>query len=795
MLSRTSLAQRVCAGGIATILTASAVGVMAAPGLIAQRLEARAERAGVRLTVNDVGIGWSGVRLGSVEVSLPNGTHAFLRAQNARVGLGWFDALSAGAKALKSVSAESATIELSAAEIAELKQRRSSLQKAGAEPGSTAEAKLGPTFSVGEFNVRVLDEEGVLFEASAGTARAENGGWELTLSELSVGLPPHDEVKLRGVRASGELVAGRPVFGKGSADGGTLSWESAGGEPKPGSSTLSRLRALRDAVRGEAVESDAADSAQKREPKKLWASDARLTLQNLRVVEAAIGSGESPTILDGLSAAVELKGEESVRVTGKGNAPGTGHVSWDLTAVPAQARIEGTLSVQDVSLALLGPVLPPLPFSDLEHTRVRADLELTGLGLESIAVKGSLRLNQLAFDSEGLAKTAVGPFDFTAQGEGTWTPARRELAGLKAQLKSGATAISLTGMLAWPKDGYNVNIVAELPKSRCSDVLASVPRGLLDELATLKLGGTLGGKLTFQVDAANLDATKVDFDVKDACKFEELPTALDLRKFARPFLHQVLEPDGTLFETETGPGAISWTAIEHVSPFFIQAVVAHEDGRFFTHHGFAEPEIGVALARNLKAKAFKFGASTITMQLVKNVFLHRDKLLARKVQEALIVWWLEQQWDKRRILELYLNVIEYGPGIYGIRDAALHYFGTLPIYLTPAQAGFLACVLPSPKSSHVHYEKKALSTSARNRISNLLKHMALRERIDAEALAYGLEELERFRFYDPTLPPPVPPEVRGTAQKPPFKTADVILDPWESYVPDEGRENGAFGQP
>ena len=101
----------------------------------------------------------------------------------------------------------------------------------------------------------------------------------------------------------------------------------------------------------------------------------------------------------------------------------------------------------------------------------------------------------------------------------------------------------------------------------------------------------------------------------------------------------------------------------------------------------------------------------------------------------------------------------------------MHYFGILPMDLTPAQAGFLACILPSPKSSHVHYEKGALSTSAKNRIANLLKHMQFRERIDAEALAYGLEELEHFRFYDPEQPPPVPPQIRGTAQKPPFNTA------------------------
>jgi monofunctional biosynthetic peptidoglycan transglycosylase len=221
-------------------------------------------------------------------------------------------------------------------------------------------------------------------------------------------------------------------------------------------------------------------------------------------------------------------------------------------------------------------------------------------------------------------------------------------------------------------------------------------------------------------------------------------------------------------------------------------VIAHEDGRFLSHHGFAEPEIANALARNLKAKAFKFGASTITMQLVKNLFLHRDKLLSRKVQEAFIVWYLEQHWDKRHILETYLNVIEYGPAIYGIRNAALHYFGTIPLSLTPAQAAFFASILPSPKTYHEQYEKRALSNSMKNRMAAFLQHMFSRQRIDEEALKFGLAEIETFKFYDPSEPPPVTPEVRGTAQPLPFVKPGLGFDPWGSALPYD--ETGSFGR-
>jgi membrane peptidoglycan carboxypeptidase len=223
----------------------------------------------------------------------------------------------------------------------------------------------------------------------------------------------------------------------------------------------------------------------------------------------------------------------------------------------------------------------------------------------------------------------------------------------------------------------------------------------------------------------------------------------------------------------------------------VQAVVAHEDGRFFTHHGFAEVEIGNALARNLKAHAFKFGASTITMQLVKNVFLHRDKLLSRKFQEAVIVWWLEQQVDKKWLLELYLNVIEYGTAVYGIRNAALHYFGILPIQLTPAQAAFLATILPSPKAYDEQWAKHTITESTKKKVAAFLQHMRSRDRIDDDALAYGLEELASFRFYDPSQPPPLPPVQRGRAQAPPFQVEPV--EGWDTFDATQKAEDGSFG--
>ena len=133
-----------------------------------------------------------------------------------------------------------------------------------------------------------------------------------------------------------------------------------------------------------------------------------------------------------------------------------------------------------------------------------------------------------------------------------------------------------------------------------------------------------------------------------------------------------------------------------------------EDNGFFKHHGWVSSEFKSALRRNLERGGFRLGASSITMQMVKNVLLTKEKTLSRKLQELFLVWYLEQELPKERILELYFNAIEFGPRIYGIGAATRHYFGKKPSELTPLEAAFFSSILPSPKRRYVQYCHGAL---------------------------------------------------------------------------------------
>jgi monofunctional glycosyltransferase len=142
----------------------------------------------------------------------------------------------------------------------------------------------------------------------------------------------------------------------------------------------------------------------------------------------------------------------------------------------------------------------------------------------------------------------------------------------------------------------------------------------------------------------------------------------------------------------------TWVPLRQISPHLQKAVVVAEDAAFFSHEGFDWQGIQEATVRNIKAGKLHRGGSTITQQLAKNLYLSSDKSLLRKAHEALLTRSLEQHLSKRRILELYLNVAEWGHGVYGAEAAARHHFGKPALTLTVEEAAVLAAMLPSPRA-------------------------------------------------------------------------------------------------
>ncbi len=167
-----------------------------------------------------------------------------------------------------------------------------------------------------------------------------------------------------------------------------------------------------------------------------------------------------------------------------------------------------------------------------------------------------------------------------------------------------------------------------------------------------------------------------------------------------------------------------WVSLDHVSPNLIKAVLIGEDDKFWHHEGFDYQAIERAVEKNILAKKFQMGGSTISQQLAKNLYLSPSKNPVRKIKEAILTWRIERALTKRRILELYVNVAEWGDGIFGIGEAAHHYYGVSAAKLTAQQASKLAAILPNP----IRFSPTSSSGYVRNR-SRLIYAIMLRRGI------------------------------------------------------------------
>ena len=184
-----------------------------------------------------------------------------------------------------------------------------------------------------------------------------------------------------------------------------------------------------------------------------------------------------------------------------------------------------------------------------------------------------------------------------------------------------------------------------------------------------------------------------------------------------------------------------WIPLSRISPYLINAVLIAEDDKFWNHKGFDFEAIQNALERDVQEKKLKFGASTVSQQLVKNLYLSPEKSLFRKISEAVITWRLEKTLSKRRILELYLNLVEWGNGgIFGIEMASRHYYGKSASDLNPSEASRLAVILPNPRK----YNPLGDSTYIKRRADIILRVMQKRGIVASEVERGMSDNLENI---------------------------------------------------
>ncbi|HEU5179846.1 MAG TPA: biosynthetic peptidoglycan transglycosylase, partial [Candidatus Polarisedimenticolia bacterium] len=383
----------------------------------------------------------------------------------------------------------------------------------------------------------------------------------------------------------------------------------------------------------------------------------------------------------------------------------------------------------------------------LDSGTITGSLELRALHdafrFEAKLASRAARLPSLDEDS---AKPSVlgRPTEIKVDVAGSWKPAEGALdvPRWSAQIE-GATA---SGSLALRdiKTDAAVDLALEIERVDFAKLLHTWGLEAPESLGVKSGGPTVElGSATLSATARGRTSQPASFVVTQKLDFtppEPIPSPV--LKLRGDFVHQAVSESGAVRTIVVSPSSPDFIPLDAVPPLFLRALLIAEDAGFYGHPGIDLREVPSALITDWNRGGAARGASTITQQLAKNLFLSREKQLGRKVQELSVTLLLEAALSKRRILEIYLNVIEWGPGLYGLRPAARVYFDREPADLTPAQMAFLISIIPGPLKYQSSFAHGTPGPGLRKLVDNLLAKLrsvdALTEEEYQSALAEGI---------------------------------------------------------
>jgi hypothetical protein len=284
------------------------------------------------------------------------------------------------------------------------------------------------------------------------------------------------------------------------------------------------------------------------------------------------------------------------------------------------------------------------------------------------------------------------------------------------------------------------------------DIFDAFPVGLFESLEGIKVKGNLEYLLNFYLNTDKPDDVVFSSSLTGNNDFEIVGFGkTDFKKINEPFIYTPYEKGKPVRDILVGNLNPNFVAIDNISLNIRNALLTSEDPSFYSHRGFVEESIRQSIVTNFKTKSFKRGGSTISMQLVKNIYLNRNKTLARKFEEILIVWLIENQklTSKNRMFEVYLNIIEWGRNVYGIGEAARYYFGKSASDLNIGESIYLASIVPKPKSSLYSWQPngalKPYLSGYFNMIGRLMANRGLTQQDSSNYGFYGVRLKESLR--------------------------------------------------
>jgi hypothetical protein len=553
-----------------------------------------------------------------------------------------------------------------------------------------------------------------------------------------------------------------------------------GARMRPTKTTVTKIRVLADdAMTGTTALVDDADATWTPELVVASARKASVTTPGAPSAQAAAievrkARGASPVVridggelalwpkmaLSGITGTVvadpERPGQYVLDVNGGwGGVPGT---LWTAKGMFDPRARAGSLHLEAAKFHLdrLAPILAKSGIVDYQATTVDTALHVE-FDRSGAKFSGDLNLSGLNVGHPMIADKDVHDLDLSAKVAGSFDSTTRTLELTRGDFVAREVPFSITGTVVRPRrdpklpehvaaiavdqkappmrgpSGIQlVKLRFVIPPIKCQQVLDAIPAEMAPYMQGYKAKGTFLADVRLEIDWLALDNTVLGGHIGiNHCKITGEPEDSP-RRLEKEFEHFVEYEKGEWMSFVVGPTNPDFVPIDQISPYLIKSIMTTEDAAFYKHKGFIVSEFRTALVSDLKARAFRHGASSITMQMVKNVLLYREKTLARKLQELFLTWHVEHVLEKDRILEIYFNAIEYGPALYGIGPAVRHYFGKHPKDLNPVEAAFFSSILPSPKERYKQYCQGTLTKWTMGKIERILVLMRKRDRITQE---------------------------------------------------------------
>ncbi|MFC3198464.1 transglycosylase domain-containing protein [Parapedobacter deserti] len=348
---------------------------------------------------------------------------------------------------------------------------------------------------------------------------------------------------------------------------------------------------------------------------------------------------------------------------------------------------------------------------------------------EFLHIKGEWAVKNLNINHWRIAQTDVAVPDAHAEGEIIIGGNHVELSDKSTVTVKNLEVHPYIRYTTTPDKTYAFSL--ETPEMEAQDLFDSFPKGLFESLEGIRVSGKIQYKLSAFLDTERPDSVQFDSEmIQKDFKVNAWGNA-KVQKINTTFVYTPFENGKPVRDIVVGPENPAFVPLAEISPNLKNAILTTEDPSFFSHNGFVEEAIRSSIAINYKEKAFKRGGSTISMQLVKNAFLNRNKTMVRKLEEILIVWLMEstRAVSKERMLEVYLNIIEWGHNVYGIGEAARYYFSKHPSQLTVGESIYLASIVPRPKTGLYSFNHegrlKPYMTPYFNYIGNIMARRGL----------------------------------------------------------------------